>query len=536
MTNEQKTLRATGHPLRAQSMPYVIPALAGSIMLAASLLPWLNDPLGSVYTAWAIPLDIGWHLRSHIVNYGLLCMCCALASFLLAYQQWRQSVGSLLSRRPIAKTPGKNQPPISWHLLATIFCLTPLLLFLLQYLYIDIHSVDTLAQHKLQLLLIQQHMGYKLADQPIQLQPFQMDITTLQGRMVLLTNQVAAGLAGPLLSAWLLVGYLPSASQSHSASKDESNINLLEGELASRLPANRVATGNDPGGSRPGAWSGMGEGYIAGIRGWASALSPGGFAHLRATLARRQQLIRTASAILIVLIACLLMRAPLAAISESQARSQLATGDYASAIWWLKVARRLNPELAQMRSYHEEMGQVWYFTHPGASNNDSHLYLASVYRSQGDYLNAYQELLEAWNLDQKASWIKDELGLTVALLAENLPQKVNGTTLPESDQEVAALTWLQMLAHVDNANLYSQYYMGRIQYDKHDYAACIRQMNTVLRLSHNSDIRSSAYTYIALSMRGEGDIDGARHLLLKAIELDPYYHNNTAREELSGLH
>jgi tetratricopeptide (TPR) repeat protein len=164
------------------------------------------------------------------------------------------------------------------------------------------------------------------------------------------------------------------------------------------------------------------------------------------------------------------------------------------------------------------------------------MYLASVYRTQGDYLNAYQELLLAWQADHSVPWIRDALGLTVALMAENAPQKVKGTTLTSTDQEVAALVWLQQLAHVDDQNIYSLYYMGRIQYDKHDYEACMQQMNRILKLSNNPDVRSSAYTYLALSLKGEGRINEARHLLLKAIALDPYYHNNTAREELSGLH
>jgi Tfp pilus assembly protein PilF len=50
------------------------------------------------------------------------------------------------------------------------------------------------------------------------------------------------------------------------------------------------------------------------------------------------------------------------------------------------------------------------------------------------------------------------------------------------------------------------------------------------------DLQSSAYTYIALSQLQQGKTANARRLLLKAVELDPEYSNNTAREELSGLH
>src|SRR5205807_5236550 len=96
-----------------------------------------------------------------------------------------------------------------WYLLTSLLCLCPLLLLLLQYMYVDIHAINLLAQHKLQILLMQQHMGYKLAEMPIQLQPFQVDSTTLQGRLVLFVDQVSPGLLGPCLSAWLVLSSLP---------------------------------------------------------------------------------------------------------------------------------------------------------------------------------------------------------------------------------------------------------------------------------------------------------------------------------------
>jgi len=40
---------------------------------------------------------------------------------------------------------------------------------------------------------------------------------------------------------------------------------------------------------------------------------------------------------------------------------------------------------------------------------------------------------------------------------------------------------------------------------------------------------------MALNDDGLGQYDAARTLLFKAIQFDPNYYNNTAREELSGL-
>ncbi len=67
----------------------IIPTVAGCIMIGASLLPWLNGPLGESYSAWQLPIDIGWQFRIAIINYGLLCLCCAIYAFVVAYAHWK---------------------------------------------------------------------------------------------------------------------------------------------------------------------------------------------------------------------------------------------------------------------------------------------------------------------------------------------------------------------------------------------------------------------------------------------------------------
>jgi tetratricopeptide (TPR) repeat protein len=101
---------------------------------------------------------------------------------------------------------------------------------------------------------------------------------------------------------------------------------------------------------------------------------------------------------------------------------------------------------------------------------------------------------------------------------------------------VPVLPWLETLLQLDDSNLYAQYLEGRMQYDLHNYSVCTTYMVNVLLLSQNPAIQSSAYTYMGLSAEGQGNYIDARKLLLRAIELDPAYHNNIAREELSGLH
>ena len=41
----------------------IMPLMAASLMLSSSCLPWLNDPLGKWYSAWSLPVDIGWQFH-----------------------------------------------------------------------------------------------------------------------------------------------------------------------------------------------------------------------------------------------------------------------------------------------------------------------------------------------------------------------------------------------------------------------------------------------------------------------------------------
>jgi len=66
----------------------LIPAMMGVLMLGASFLPWLKDPLAETYTAWNVPLDMSWQFRNGLCNYGLLCVVCAALAFFVAYRQW----------------------------------------------------------------------------------------------------------------------------------------------------------------------------------------------------------------------------------------------------------------------------------------------------------------------------------------------------------------------------------------------------------------------------------------------------------------
>src|SRR5216683_3910716 len=170
---------------------------AGCIMLVASALSWLRDPLGQNYSAWLLPIDIGWQFHSGAFNYGLLCLGCAIYAFAIAYAGWRphrwRDPGHTIITR-VAPT----------H--AGLLCCVPVVLFLLQYLFVDNQGIERLAQHETQAPLVQSYFGYYVAPQRIPLSPFNLDIGTFWNRPGLLLNLTSVGVLLPLLSAWLLRG------------------------------------------------------------------------------------------------------------------------------------------------------------------------------------------------------------------------------------------------------------------------------------------------------------------------------------------
>lgn len=443
--------------VRLRPMQSIIPAIAGCIMLFSSVLPWLNDPLEGLYSAWKLPVDIGWQFRTGIFSYGLLCACCAALAF------FTSNVRREPSKWPKYFTLGYNS--------LGVLCMLPFFLFLLQYLFADVHGVDVLAQHMIQALLINQHFGYSVASQLIPLSPFQVTTATLAGRFALLLDLTYPG---PFMS--LACGCMLISCQRF-------------------FPVTRriaVKKRSSP------AWF---------------LLIPFAFLPLIVVLGR----------------------APAAMTFEYFAKSSLAAGDSITALQLLDVAYVLNPALDQVPYYHIERGQASYALHPNDQSDDSRVYLAFVYRGQGDNLDTEQELLAVWHAHPTTPWVVDELSITLETLAEFI-QQPNSPPIQRADTDIAAMSWLQILAQTDASNVYGQYLMGRFQYYLHSYNACRARMTRVLQLTQNADILSSAYTYMGLSVAGQGDSVGERRLLFEALALDPSYHNNTAREELSGLH
>lgn len=443
-----------------------MPALAACVMLVASLLPWLTDPLEENYPAWRLPIAMGWQFPAAlgvIFNYGLLCLCCAIYIW---FRLVRRGSSCLVEARE-ADGRGGGARVLNT---AALLCLAPFALFLLQYLCLDIQGINRLAQHQVQALLISRHFGYNAAPLRIPVNPFMIDSSTIQGRLMLIVQQASPGLLLPCLSACL----------------------LLYCKRYARVQPRRAAPSKE---------------------------------------GKRRWLFAVGAAFLLVLLG----RAPASMFCEHQARDLLSAGSYQAALGWLDAALFLNPSLNQVSYYHIERGQAVYFLHAGEQSDDSRAYLAFAYRKQEDNLSAYQELLAVWQAHPSTPWVVDELSTTLEKLAE-FAHPLNGPPVLRPINDDSALPWLQLLVQVDPSSTYARYVIGRIQYDLHNYSMCMAQMTRVIQLSSNTDIQSSAYTYLALSEAGQGNYSEERTLLFEAIELDPSYRNNTAREELSGLH
>jgi tetratricopeptide (TPR) repeat protein len=428
-------------------------------MLGASVLPWLKDSAGTGYTAWNVAVDIGWQFSNSLFSYGLLCVCWAIFAFFITYRQWQ-------AHKDIHMV-------LPWYVRSFttlgMCCLAPLLLFIWQYLFVDVHEVDVLAQHDVQILLIRLHLGYSVPGQVLPVSPFAVSNATFLGRLEIVLNHLSVGLLGVGASALVAIG----SQRFFRSTKKHINVREVIG-------------------------------LIVGV----------------------------------LLLIIIFGRAPGALVCEYQAKQELAEGDYSEALQWLDAARTMNPQLEEVPYYHRELGQAWTALYPGEQSPDSYVYLAYIDRSQQNYLGAYHELLSIWQKPQERvpGWVVDEMSITLEQLAEAPQLHSILSTQRTLEVDLTALPWLQILSQIDNTNVYSAYVAGRIYYVQRSYDDCQAQMRNVIHQSKNAYVLSSAYTYLALSMDRQGNASAARQMLFEALQLDPYYHNNTAREELSGLH
>jgi len=442
----------------------MVPVVAGSLMLCASALPWLNDPLGKANVAWNLPVDIGWQFHIDIFNYGLLCLACACCSFAAAFANWR----TFKQHHSFSRASG----------LAGCLCLLPVLLLLLQYLFADLVGINQLAQHRIQMLLIQRHFGYAVALPFIPLDPRAFSASTVQMRLELLVDQLSIGPLLPIVSGLMLIG-MQRRSPVGAARKRRTSTRLFGWLLLAlafvavfgRAPASVACEYQ--------AKVSLAQGNYSGALQWldrAVALNP------------------------------LLDRMAYYHIQRGEARYYLQPGQQSDESRLYLTASYLQQKDAL--SAYRELFVVW----------EAHPMVPWIQDEMSTLLTNLAENVGPLSSTRGG-------GFTVRTITPQAEQK----------NDEVALSWLQVLSYVDPTNVYSPYMIGRINYDLHNYVACGSQMARVIVLSRNADILSSAYTYIALSDAGQGDYIDERTLLLKAVTLDPAYSNNTAREELSGL-
>ncbi len=162
-------------------------------MLVGSIVPWLNDPFGPAYKAWQLPIYLSWTSSVAVLNYGTLCACCALLLFIMSYAHYKPFKGSHYF--------------LHQHTFAGVVCLIPVLVFFTQYLFTDVQSINQLAQHKIQMLLIESHYNYRTGAQIFLIKPFTLNIALLGDRLSLLTDQLSFGVLFPCISGWMLFAW-----------------------------------------------------------------------------------------------------------------------------------------------------------------------------------------------------------------------------------------------------------------------------------------------------------------------------------------
>lgn len=466
MSNRPWSARRSWAPYRV-----ILPGIAGVLMLVSSILPWFNDPDGTPLMAWQIPVDLGWQLRLGVLNYGTLCTCCALYIFFVSRQAWSVYLAQR-SADPSRLLMTSQISPTRCYRQAGLLCLIPPLLFLFQFLVVDMSMIAEVTGNQIQLELARSHFGYAFAPEFMPILPFDLHQLHMTGRAAMLLDQAGIGIFVPLICTLIMLVTRAILPRSQS------------------------------------------------IMAWPQQVT------------HRQRHIVLCGVILLSLI--LLGRAPAALVSEYQAEHMLHTGNYTNALSWLDRAQLFNPSLDMLPDYHIERGQALYFLHPYQFDAESKAFLGNYYLTQNDIYTSYRELKNAWNTYPHTIWLRDEMSLSLAKLAE-MGKPLEGLKQTRLIREEPALPWLDEILSINQNNFYAQFTAGRILCDLHNYSACEAHMRMVLNSNRSLELQSAAYTYIAISRFGSGDFVNAREYLYKAQDFDPTYHNNTARQYMSGM-
>ncbi|MBX5458459.1 MAG: hypothetical protein IRZ31_16310 [Thermogemmatispora sp.] len=446
--------------------------LACVLMLGASGLPWLADPLRGGCSPWQTPLVPAWSLAAP-GTVGAALTSVGAGSFMAALV----CLGCTL--RPFA------DQDLWRYRLAGASCLLPLCLFLLHFTAVDTQQGDLLAYHKLEAQLILRHLGYNLPRDWLPVTaPFALDMGALHWRVVLLVDQLRPGAALPLigLSLWFRQ---PSRRQPNPRGRPWSLVLAL-------------------------SWRPLCLSLLLG-----ASLLPALIAPLWSLLA------------------------------AWQTDLAIAAGEYQQALGWLETIHWLAPAVVGSAAYEEQLGQTLFGLETRSQQVEVVGFAAAhSLLQQRAYLRAYQLLFPHWlahaqqQKDLPEPWLTTALSEALEGLVEAAwpSSALSGDALERNHRLIMAQAWLRRLAQVNPDSLYAHYLLGRADYELRNYQDCLAEMRIGLTLSSDNDLRSSAYTYMGLAEIALGRSAEGREALLVALALDPEYHNNTAREALSGLH
>jgi tetratricopeptide (TPR) repeat protein len=193
-------------------------------------------------------------------------------------------------------------------------------------------------------------------------------------------------------------------------------------------------------------------------------------------------------------------------------------GDYAAALDAFDAALRLNPSLKDSARFDQ--------------------YLGSAQLAVGDNPSPWSKLAQG-RLQQRAGQYEAEAEILADALARDPNSIVLRDALIRVDRylavtrsELGALSEVVTRPWADQPA--NHYLLGRAIFKAGDFSAAKRQFEIVMRETPDTEIQSSALTYIGLCLRGLGDYPGYRSDLLRAIQLDTGYYNQLARSLAFG--
>jgi len=236
---------------------------------------------------------------------------------------------------------------------------------------------------------------------------------------------------------------------------------------------------------------------------------------------RRRRSLRWGSVATLLVVAGLIGRGIAANLVTASATDALVAGDYATAISRLDFAERLNPDLRYRLDVELTRGQA---LEAGGDRSSplALLYLSRVRHGEGDNLGALAALQAAAR----------EAPSEPVITAEYIRL---ARTLAVEQQDPGPLQ--AVVAHPYGDLAAEHYALGRILLAQSDFGRAIPQMQRTIALSSaDANVRSSAYTYLAICELRLGHSEAGHRDLLTAVALDGEYINSLARSLAAGFY